>query len=98
MTGVEHAGPMFVMGNCIIIPKPGREQILDLFHEGQPGRGLQNKGLACSYVWWPKIDADIEAEVKQYNQCQLACPSSPQYQCIHGIGQNAHGNTFTWIM
>ena len=35
------------------------------------------KALAHGYVWWPKIDADIEAKVKQCNQCQLSRPSSP---------------------
>ena len=28
------------------------------------------KGLACSYDWWPYIDDDTEAQVKQCNQCQ----------------------------
>ena len=35
------------------------------------------KVLACSYVWWPKIDADIGAQVKRCNQCQLNQPSPP---------------------
>ena len=35
------------------------------------------KGLACNYIWWPNIDADLEAQVKQCNQCQLN-QSSPQ--------------------
>ena len=35
------------------------------------------QGLACSYVWWPNIDADLEAQVKQCNQCQLNRPSLP---------------------
>ena len=63
-------------GSRIIIPKPGREQILDLLHEGHPGMSKM-KALARSYVWWPKIDADIEAKVKQCNQCQLSHPFSP---------------------
>ena len=35
------------------------------------------KSLACSYVWWPDIDADLESQVKQCNQCQLNRPSLP---------------------
>ena len=39
---------------------------------------LQNKeSIACNFVWWPKIDADLKAKVKQCNQCQLSRPSSP---------------------
>ena len=35
------------------------------------------KGLARSYVWWPNIDANIEAQVKRCNQCQLNLPFPP---------------------
>ena len=63
-------------GSRIIVPKPGREQLLSLLHEGHPGISKM-KGLARSYVWWPNIDADIEAQVKRCNQCQLNQPSPP---------------------
>ena len=33
------------------------------------------KGLAHSYVWWPNIDADLETQVKQCNQCQPSPPA-----------------------
>ena len=35
------------------------------------------KGLARSYVWWPNTDSDLEAQVKQCNQCQVNQPSPP---------------------
>ena len=63
-------------GSRIIVPKPGREQLLSLLHEGHPGISKM-KGLAHSYVWWPNIDADIEAQVKRCNQCQMNQPSPP---------------------
>ncbi len=81
-------------GSRIIIPKPGREQILDLLHEGHPGMSKM-KALARSYVWWSKIDADIEAKVTNVN---LAVHFLQWYRCTHGTGQNVHGNAFTWIM
>ena len=56
--------------------QPGRGKILSLLHEGHPGI-CKMKSLACNYVWWPKIDVDLEARVKQCNQCQLSRPSSP---------------------
>ena len=62
-------------GSCII-SKPGREKILDVLHEGHPGISKM-KVLTRNYVLWPKIDADIEAKVKQCNQCQLSRPSPP---------------------
>ena len=56
-------------GSQIIVPKQGREQFLSLLYDGHPGISKM-KGLARSYVWWPHIDADIEAQVKRCNQCQ----------------------------
>ena len=61
-------------GSHIIIPKLGIEKILELLHEGHPGISKM-KALAHSYVWCPKINSDIEAKVKQCNQCQLNRPS-----------------------
>ena len=51
-----------------MVPKQERED--------HPGI-LKMKGLAFSYVWWPNIDADLEAQVKQYNQCQANQPFPP---------------------
>ena len=62
-------------GSWIIVPKQGREQLLSLLHDGHPGISKM-KWLACSYIWWPHIDADIEAQVKRCNQCQSS-HSSP---------------------
>lgn len=80
-TRVEHLRPLFNWGSCIIIPKPGREQILDLYHKGHPGI-FKMKVLACNYVWWPKIYDGIEAKVKHCNHCQLTHPS-PQALLMH---------------
>lgn len=39
-------------GSRVVIPKPGREKLLDLLHEGHPGI-VRMKNLAMSYLWWP---------------------------------------------
>jgi len=35
------------------------------------------KALARNFVWWPKINTDLEGKMKQCNQRQLSTPSSP---------------------
>jgi len=63
-------------GNRVIIPTAGREPALKLFHEGHPGASRM-KSLARSYIWWPGIDAEIEAKVKSCHVCQLIRNNPP---------------------
>ena len=35
------------------------------------------KSLACSYIWWPKIDSEIELQVISCSICQESRPSPP---------------------
>ena len=43
--------------------------MLDTVHEGQPGI-CKAKALARGYVWWSKIDADLERVVKSCGRCR----------------------------
>ncbi|XP_059188219.1 uncharacterized protein K02A2.6-like [Centropristis striata] len=49
--------------------KPGRTQIVEELHETHPGVSRM-KSLARSYVWWPRLDQDLENKVKTCTQCQ----------------------------
>ena len=53
----------------MIIPKKGRQCILQDLHEAHPGV-CRMKSLARSYFWWPNIDTDIEILVKGCKSCQ----------------------------
>ena len=56
-------------GTRVVIPPPGREKLLNELHQGHPGISRM-KSLARSFIWWPNIDKDLEAHVKDCTPCQ----------------------------
>ena len=60
---------MFVVGTRVIIPTKLRAQVLEEIHRAQPGV-VKMKGLARSYIWWPKLDSKIEQKVRDCTICQ----------------------------
>ena len=56
-------------GARVVVPPPGRTQIVEELHETHPGVSRM-KSLARSYVWWPRMDQDLENKVKTCTQCQ----------------------------
>ena len=47
----------------MIVPQKGRRLVLEELHESQTGSS-KIKSLARTYVWWPKMDADIVETAK----------------------------------
>ena len=68
-------------GSRVVIPKAGREKVLDELHEGHPGVSRM-KGLARGVVWWPGIDKAIEERVKSCYLCQQG-QKSPAKAPLH---------------
>ncbi|XP_064486184.1 uncharacterized protein K02A2.6-like [Ornithodoros turicata] len=64
-------------GNRVIIPKEGQQRVLDELQLGHPGIGHM-RALARSYVWWPKIDEDIEQSVKSCTEYQCTRHAPPR--------------------
>ncbi|PIK55838.1 hypothetical protein BSL78_07267 [Apostichopus japonicus] len=56
-------------GNRVIIPPKGRIQLLNELHETHLG-GARMKSLARMFIWWPKMDNEIDDLVKQCKPCQ----------------------------
>ncbi|KAJ8356519.1 hypothetical protein SKAU_G00193130 [Synaphobranchus kaupii] len=56
-------------GARVIIPQPARKIVLEQLHQSHPGVSRM-KALARSYIWWPKLDEDIENLVKTCSTCQ----------------------------
>ena len=56
-------------GSRVIVPNPGQENVLRQLHQCHPGVSRM-KALARSYVWWPKLDKEVEDTVKGCTTCQ----------------------------
>ena len=64
-----HCG-VLMLGHRVVIPVKLRNKVLSELHEGHLGI-VKMKSLARSYIWWPKIDKDIEHLAKSCPGCQL---------------------------
>ena len=56
-------------GARVVVPSSLRNAVLMELHETHPGM-TRMKGLSRSYVWWPKIDSDIEQTVSTCLVCK----------------------------
>ena len=63
-------------GNRVVVPEKLRDNILNSLHFAHPGM-VKMKALARSYVWWPKINSDVEAFVRKCLPCQSFHKADP---------------------
>lgn len=63
-------------GYRTIVPSKLRDKVLAELHKSHLGI-VKTKTLARSYIWWPKLDSEIEAMVKRCHACQLT-QASPE--------------------
>lgn len=97
-------------GHRLVIPTKFRKELLQELHSTHLGI-VKMKSLARSYVWWPKIDDDIEKITKECEKC-LANSDNPPRSILHswpwpeGPAQRIHldfmgpvnGNMFVCII
>ena len=63
-------------GSRVVVPPQGPKAVLQELHETHPGASRM-KSLARSYIWWPKMDSEIESQVRSCSICQESSPSPP---------------------
>ena len=80
-------------GTRVVVPPPGRKQILEELHETHPGVSRM-KSLARCYIWWPQMDSEIEKLVLSCTVCQETRPS-PATAPLHPWAWP--GAASTWI-
>ena len=57
-------------GSRVVVPSAARSRVISLVHEAHPGI-TRMKNLARRYVWWPKVDENLEHKAKTCIQCQM---------------------------
>lgn len=67
----------FLWGNRVVVPSHLCERVLSDLHETHPGI-VHMKAFACSYLWWPGIDVEIETCIKRCQTYQESHPEQPQ--------------------
>lgn len=66
-------------GYRVIIPKTLREEVLNQLHNQAGHLGIsKTKSIARSYAWWPKMDLEIENEIKACIPCLKSLPDPPK--------------------
>lgn len=81
-----------------MIPPTYRKEILKLLHGKHP-REPRMKSLACSFVFWPCLDSDIEQLVKScsiWQQTRKSVPHEHNFSSSHGPSTTGKG--CTWIL
>ena len=72
-------------GTRVVIPDKLQGRLLNELHHTHPGI-VKIKLLAWNYMWWPKIDQNIEEIVKSFRECaaQRSLPPVALYIVCHG--------------
>ena len=63
-------------GSRVVVPPKCRSRVKTMLHEAHPGI-VRMKSLARGYVWWPKIDAELEGVCKSCVICQTQQKTPP---------------------
>jgi len=56
-------------GTRVVVPPVYQQRLLNELHEQHHGV-VRMKAMARSYIWWPRMDDQIETQVRQCDACQ----------------------------
>ena len=68
-------------GSRVVVPPKLRSRLLEELHMGHSG-STRMKELARSYVWWPKLDSDLEGLTNSCPEC-LSLRAMPSKAELH---------------
>ena len=88
---------VILWGNCVVVPLPGHDYILEELHAGHPGIAHMKK-IARMFVWWPHMDSNIETFVKSCSECQSQCLAPPTSPIHLWIWLTSPGTDCTWTL
>ena len=72
---------VLLWGCRVVVPPKVRQSVIEVLHNTHPGVSHM-KSFARSYVWWPKMDSDIERRGRDCPSCQLNL-NSPAKAPLH---------------
>lgn len=75
-------------GYRVVVPEKLRKSVLDLLHESHLGI-VKTKSLARSFIWWPRLDNDIENLIKSCLPCQRLLSSPEKSKLIPWVPTNS---------
>ena len=68
---------ILLWGSGVVVPPQARDTVMEEAHSAHIGIARM-KSLTCQFVWWPKIDLDLEAKVRNCSLCQKFRSEPPQ--------------------
>ncbi|XP_055714392.1 uncharacterized protein K02A2.6-like [Phlebotomus papatasi] len=74
---------ILLRGTQVIIPKELQEKLMDSLHSTHLGI-VNMKVLARMYMWWPKMDQQLERKVRECETCQTQRNNPPKAPLCEG--------------
>ena len=81
---------ILLWGSRVVVPPQARDTVMEEAHSAHIGIARM-KSLTRQFVWWPKIDLDLEAKVRNCSVCHKFKSEPPQAILHPWEWPNNHG-------